>query len=413
MMFKSEVSRSELVMTGTENIARKVVFKALGQLEGAGLTLVEHRGETYLFGDRHASCQAQLIVNNPAFYKRLLTGGSIAAGEAYIDGWWDSPDMTQVVRVIAKNLAVLERLEAKMSWLSVLKDKWLHRARRNSKDSAKQNILAHYDLGNDFYRTFLDQNMLYSAAIYDSEHQELFQAQINKMDRLCRKLNLSESDHLLEIGTGWGALAIHAAKYYGCKVTTTTISDAQHQWAKERIEQEGLSDRVTLLLSDYRELTGQYDKIVSVEMIEAVGKEFLTTYIKKCQSLLKPEGLFAIQAITMNDQRYDSYSKGVDFIQKYIFPGGFLPSITTVANQMTENSDFVIRDIKDIGMDYAKTLSDWHQNFNDSVEKLTEQGFDGRFVRMWRFYLCYCEGGFLERSISTVQLVASRSGWRE
>ncbi|MGF1717015.1 SAM-dependent methyltransferase [Photobacterium chitinilyticum] len=412
-MFKSEVSRSELVMTGTENIARKVVFKALGQLEGAGLTLVEHRGETYLFGDRHASCQAQLIVNNPAFYKRLLTGGSIAAGEAYIDGWWDSPDMTQVVRVIAKNLAVLERLEAKMSWLSVLKDKWLHRARRNSKDSAKQNILAHYDLGNDFYRTFLDQNMLYSAAIYDSEHQELFQAQINKMDRLCRKLNLSESDHLLEIGTGWGALAIHAAKYYGCKVTTTTISDAQHQWAKERIEQEGLSDRVTLLLSDYRELTGQYDKIVSVEMIEAVGKEFLTTYIKKCQSLLKPEGLFAIQAITMNDQRYDSYSKGVDFIQKYIFPGGFLPSITTVANQMTENSDFVIRDIKDIGMDYAKTLSDWHQNFNDSVEKLTEQGFDGRFVRMWRFYLCYCEGGFLERSISTVQLVASRSGWRE
>ncbi len=233
--------------------------------------------------------------------------------------------MTQVVRVIAKNLAVLERLEAKMSWLSVLKDKWLHRARRNSKDSAKQNILAHYDLGNDFYRTFLDQNMLYSAAIYDSEHQELFQAQINKMDRLCRKLNLSESDHLLEIGTGWGgALAIHAAKYYGCKVTTTTISDAQHQWAKERIEQEGLSDRVTLLLSDYRELTGQYDKIVSVEMIEAVGKEFLTTYIKKCQSLLKPEGLFAIQAITMNDQRYDSYSKGgVDFIQKYIFPGAF------------------------------------------------------------------------------------------
>lgn len=412
-MLKSEASRSVIMMTGTENIARKVVFKALGQLKGAGLTLVEQQGETYLFGDRNASCQAQLRVNNAAFYKRLLTGGSIAAGEAYIDGWWDSPDLTQVVRVIAKNMTVLERLEAKVSWLSVFKNKWLHRKRRNSKDSAKQNILAHYDLGNDFYRTFLDTNMLYSAAIYDAEHQELFQAQINKMDRLCRKLKLSSSDHLLEIGTGWGSLAIHAAKYYGCKVTTTTISDAQHRWAKDRIEQEGLSDKITLLLSDYRDLTGQYDKIVSVEMIEAVGKEYLTTYIKKCQSLLKPEGLLAIQAITINDQRYDSYSKGVDFIQKYIFPGGFLPSITTVANQMTDHSDFVIRDIKDIGMDYAKTLSDWHQNFNTSVEALTKQGFDDRFVRMWRFYLCYCEGGFLERSISTVQLVASRAGWRE
>ncbi|GAB3521520.1 SAM-dependent methyltransferase [Photobacterium alginatilyticum] len=412
-MFKSDVSRSELVMTGTENIARKVIFKALELLEGAGLTVVEQSGDTYFFGERQASCQAQLIVQNPAFYKRLLSGGSIAAGESYIDGWWDSPDVTQVVRVIAKNLPVMERIEAKMSWLSVLRDKWVHRTRRNSKEAAKQNILAHYDLGNNFYRTFLDPNMLYSAAIYDDKHQELFQAQINKMDRLCRKLNLTESDHLLEIGTGWGALAIHAAKYYGCKVTTTTISDAQHQWAKERIEQEGLSGQITLLLSDYRELSGQYDKIVSVEMIEAVGKEYLTTYIKKCQSLLKPEGLLAIQAITMNDQRYDSYSKGVDFIQKYIFPGGFLPSVTTVANQMTEHSDFIIRDIKDIGMDYAKTLADWHHNFNDSIEKLTEQGFDNRFIRMWRFYLCYCEGGFLERSISTVQLVASRSGWRE
>lgn len=412
-MLKSEAGRSMPTVTATENIARQVIFKILTRLEGAGLTVVEVEGETYRFGDKQSACQAQLIVNNMSLYKRVLKGGSVAAGEAYIDGWWDSPDVTKVVRVLARNQTVLEKLEAKVGWLSKLNNWWLHRSRRNSKDTSKQNILAHYDLGNDFYRTFLDTNMVYSAGIYDGEHQELFQAQINKMDRLCRKLRLQPTDHLLEIGTGWGALAIHAAKYYGCKVTTTTISDAQHQWAKERIEREGVSDRITLLLSDYRDLTGQYDKIVSVEMIEAVGKEYLATYIKKCQSLLKPDGLLAIQAITMADQRYDRYSKGVDFIQKHIFPGGFLPSITTVANQMTAYSDFVIRDIKDIGLDYARTLSDWHQRFNASTELLAKQGFDERFIRMWRYYLSYCEGGFLERSISTVQLVASRAGWRE
>lgn len=412
-MLKSEAGRTVMPVTATENMARKLVFKILGQLKGAGLTLIEFEGETYQFGDRQSPFQAQVIVNHSGLYKRLLKGGSIAGGEAYIDGWWDSPDVTLVIRVLAKNFAVLEKLESRVGWLSSLKDWWLHRSRRNSKETSKQNILAHYDLGNDFYRTFLDINMLYSAAIYDSENQELFQAQINKMDRLCRQLRLSPSDHLLEIGTGWGALAIHAAKYYGCKVTTTTISDAQHKWARERIEKEGLSDRITLLLSDYRDLSGQYDKIVSVEMIEAVGKEYLATYIEKCQSLLKPEGLLAIQAITMADQRYERYSKGVDFIQKHIFPGGFLPSITTVANTMTECSDFVIRDIKDIGMDYARTLSDWHQKFNASTEMLNKQGFDERFIRMWRYYFCYCEGGFLERSISTVQLVASRAGWRQ
>ena len=412
-MLKSEAERTVPTVTVTENIARKVIFKVLSQLNDAGLTLIETGGETYQFGDRQSTCQAQLVVYTPSLYKRVLKGGSIAAGEAYIDGWWDSPDVTSVVRVLARNLAVLETLEARMSWLGKVRDWWLHRSRRNSKDTSKQNILAHYDLGNDFYRTFLDSNMLYSAAIYDDEHQELFQAQINKMDRLCRKLRLKPSDHLLEIGTGWGALAVHAVKYYGCRVTTTTISDAQFQWAKERIEQEGLADRITLLRSDYRDLTGQYDKIVSVEMIEAVGREYLTTYIKKCQSLLKPDGLLAIQAITMADQRYERYSKGVDFIQKHIFPGGFLPSITTLASQMTAYSDFVIRDIKDIGLDYAHTLSDWHQRFNASTKLLAKQGVDERFIRMWRYYLSYCEGGFLERSISTVQLVASRAGWRE
>ncbi|WP_299013325.1 cyclopropane-fatty-acyl-phospholipid synthase family protein [uncultured Photobacterium sp.] len=408
-MLKSEVSRFELSVRGTDFLARRAVFRVLKQLKGVGLTLIDHHGDSFQFGDAHANQQAYIIVNNPAFYKRVLKGGSIAAGEAYIDGWWDSPDITEVVRVIARNLTLLDRLEEKMSWLTAMQYKWLHRRRRNSKAVVKQNILAHYDLGNDFYRTFLDPNMLYSAAIYDENHESLFQAQINKMDRLCRQLKLCSSEHLLEIGTGWGALAIHAAKHYGCMVTTTTISDAQYDWAKSRIEQEGLTGKIILLKQDYRDLTGQYDKIVSVEMVEAVGKEYLTTYIKKCQSLLKPQGKLAIQAITIADQRYESYSKGVDFIQKHIFPGGFLPSITMLANQLTMHTDFVIRDIKDMGFDYAKTLSDWHQKFNASIDTLNKQGFDERFIRMWRFYFSYCEGGFLERRISTVQLVASRT----
>lgn len=412
-MLKRESQQLVRNRSGRHSIARDMIFKGLEQLQGAGLTLVDEQGETYFFGEHEATCQAQLVVTDTRLYRRLLTGGSIAAGEAYIDGWWNSPNLTAVIRVIARNLPVLARIESKLSWLGTLRNHWLHYTRRNSKAAAKQNILAHYDLGNDFYRIFLDSNMLYSAAIYDSTHTVLADAQVNKMDRLCRQLQLTSSDHLLEIGTGWGALAVHAAKQYGCRVTTTTISEAQYAWARQRIAQEGLTEQIELLRSDYRDLDGQYDKIVSVEMVEAVGKEYLATYIAKCQSLLKPDGLLALQAITMVDQRFERYSNGVDFIQKHIFPGGFLPSVTVLAQQMTANSDFVIRELKDIGMDYARTLADWHGHFNANLETLRQQGFDERFLRMWRYYFCYCEGGFLERSISTVQLLVSRPGWRQ
>jgi cyclopropane-fatty-acyl-phospholipid synthase len=407
-MLRSDINYSEVSASRSDNVAKKVVFKVLEKLQGVGLILVEKEGDTYHIGDQNAELQAQLIVNHPSFYKRILTGGSIGAGEAYVDGWWDSPDLTKVIRVLARNLPTLDKLEAKVGWLTTLAEKITHKVRRNNKDNARQNISAHYDLGNALYSLFLDSKMLYSCAIYRSEQDDLLSAQTHKMDRLCRQLNLKPTDHLLEIGTGWGALAIHAAKHYGCRVTTTTISKEQHAWAKECIEQQGLDDKITLLLDDYRDLTGQYDKVVSVEMVEAVGKEYLTTYIKKCQSLLKPGGLLALQTITITDQRYDSYSRGVDFIQKHIFPGGFLPSITVLVNEMTKQSDFVVRDIKDIGLDYARTLSDWHQTFNQNTDKLAQLGYDQRFVRMWRYYFCYCEGGFLERSISTVQLIASR-----
>ncbi|EAS44133.1 class I SAM-dependent methyltransferase [Photobacterium profundum] len=407
-MLRSEINYSEVSASKSDNVAKKVVFKILEKLQGVGLILIEKEGNTYHVGDQSADLQAQLMINHPGFYKRILTGGSIAAGEAYVDGWWDSPDLTKVVQVLARNLPILDKLEAKVGWMTALAEKISHKIRRNNKDNARENISAHYDLGNALYSLFLDSKMLYSCAIYRSEQDDLLTAQTHKMDRLCRQLDLKPTDHLLEIGTGWGALATHAAKHYGCRVTTTTISKEQYDWAKECVEQQGLGDKITLLLDDYRDLTGQYDKVVSVEMVEAVGKEYLTTYIKKCQSLLKPGGLLALQTITITDQRYDSYSRGVDFIQKHIFPGGFLPSVTVLVNEMTKQSDFVVRDIKDIGLDYARTLSDWHKAFNQNTDKLAQLGYDQRFVRMWRYYFCYCEGGFLERSISTVQLIASR-----
>ncbi|QUJ70417.1 class I SAM-dependent methyltransferase (plasmid) [Photobacterium sp. GJ3] len=393
------------------SMARNLVFKLLKQLRHAGLTLVDSQGETHRFGDAASDCQAHVLIKNPAVYQRLLQGGSIAAGESYIDGWWDSPDLTVVVQVLARNLPMLDRLEANTSWLTKLRDGWLHLSRKNDKAGSKKNILAHYDLGNAFYRTFLDPHMLYSCAIYDTDETSLEQAQWLKMDRLCRQLDLQPDDHLLEIGTGWGAMAIHAARHYGCRVTTTTISDAQYEYAKARVHEAGLADRITLLRQDYRDLEGQYDKLVSVEMIEAVGKAFLPTYIRQCQSLLKAGGLLAIQAITIADQRFEQYSKGVDFIQKHIFPGGFLPSVTHLAQSLTKHSDFVLRDLKDIGLDYARTLSDWHRAFNASTETLQKQGFDTQFIRMWRYYLCYCEGGFKEKTISTVQVLASRPQW--
>ncbi len=411
----SEINITETFATAStkDHIAKKVLFGILASLKGAGMTIIDHEGGAHHFGDTTSSLQAQFVVNHPSLYQRLLSGGSIAAGEAYVDGWWESPDITQVVRVMARNLPQLNKLEAKVGWITKAAWQISHKLNRNNRNNARDNISAHYDLGNDLYASFLDESMLYSSALYLTEQDDLATAQQNKMARLCDQLDLKPSDHLLEIGTGWGALAVFAAKHYGCKVTTTTISLEQHAWAKSLIEKEGLTEQITLLLDDYRELEGEYDKIVSVEMIEAVGKEYLTSYIQQCQALLRPGGLLAIQAITIADQRYDSYANNVDFIQKHIFPGGFLPSITVLTNHLTKHSDFVVRDIKDIGLDYAKTLAAWHQTFNQQTTQLGQLGYDQRFIRMWRYYFCYCEGGFLEKTISTVQLLASRPDYAD
>ncbi len=322
-------------MTALQKGARSVALKSLQLIKIGSLTLEEayegHDVTVEHFGFAHeGQPQAHIRVTHPGFYGRVLKGGSIAAAEAYMDGWWDSPNLTAVTELMARNLSALDQLEAQSSFVTRAMNKVGHWLKRNSIVRAKQNIEAHYDLGNDLYQTFLDERMLYSSALYLSTSDSLEQAQIQKMDRLCQQLQLTANDHVIEIGTGWGAMAIYMAQHYGCKVTTTTISEEQFAYAEAEITRLGLEAQITLLKQDYRLLEGQFDKLVSIEMIEAVGKAYLASYIEKCQSLLKPGGLMAIQAITIADQRYDYYSNNVDFIQKYIFPGGFLPSITVL-----------------------------------------------------------------------------------
>ncbi|RQW61985.1 SAM-dependent methyltransferase [Vibrio viridaestus] len=392
-------------------ISRGIVFKFLDSLRNGRLIVEEKfadsgHGTQFQFGEISGEVSAEGVITifDESVYSRILKGGSIAAAEAYIEGLWDSPDLTLLTQLMAANADTLDRIEAKTSWLTSLYYRLGHFMKRNSLVRAKENIHAHYDIGNSFYQLFLDEKMLYSSALFEAQNESLGEAQINKLKRLCEQLELKPSDHVIEIGTGWGAMAVYMAEHYGCRVTTTTISEEQYHYVKNLVESKGLGERITLLNQDYRELKGKYDKLVSIEMIEAVGKQYLNGYIEKCNELLNPRGKMAIQAITIADQRYESYSRNVDFIQKYIFPGGFLPSINALLNSTSSHSEFNLRCVKDIGLDYAQTLKYWRERFEQQIEKVRAQGYDERFIRMWRYYLCYCEGGFLSKSISTVQL---------
>lgn len=414
-MINSQTLALPVQLSSVQKTARNIAFSCLCKLQVGSLTVIESFSDEPAlrvreqFGKpKEGQPSAIIEVKNPAFYARLLKGGSIAAGEAYMDGWWDSPNLTQLMELMALNLSALDSIESRSSLLSKLTYQVSHWLNRNTVANSAKNIEAHYDLSNDLYQTFLDPRMLYSSAVFNDDSDSLEQAQINKMERLCQQLKLTANDSVIEIGTGWGAMAIYMAETYGCHVTTTTISEQQYQYAKQAIEAKGLTDRITLLKKDYRLLEGEFDKLVSIEMIEAVGKQFLTSYIQKCQSLLKPGGLMAIQAITIADQRYDYYSNNVDFIQKYIFPGGFLPSITALTQATTKHSDLVLRDLFDIGQDYASTLSHWYERFNVAQEQVYKLGFDERFIRMWNYYFCYCEGGFRAKSISTVHMTFQR-----
>jgi len=390
-----------------DQFCQKLLLKQLSKLQKGCLKLT-HENETTAFGDQDASLQAEIYVQHSSAYRQVLFGGSIGAGEAYMAGSWTTPNLTNVVRVFVQNIDVLDDMDTSFTFIKRLLSKFNHLLNANTLTGSKKNISAHYDLNNDFFQLFLDESMMYSSGIYLNTEDTLEQASINKLRRVCDTLKLDESDHLLEIGTGWGGLAIFAAKHYGCQVTTTTISKEQYLFAKARIREEGLEDKITLLLKDYRKVSGSFDKIVSIEMIEAVGHKFLSNYFKKCSSLLKEDGLMLLQAITIPDQRYDYYCKEPDFIKTYIFPGGHLPSLNVISRNIARHTDFQLIDFKDIGFDYAKTLNDWHKRFSDNRDKLTLLGFDETFIRMWEYYFSYCEGGFIEQSISTSQILFSK-----
>ncbi|WP_113906574.1 SAM-dependent methyltransferase [Aliidiomarina celeris] len=392
-----------------ERSARKVLFRILSHLKVGQLTIVENGEVMGVFGSANSQPQARIEVHNARTYTRFLTQGDIGAGEAFIDSDWTSSDVTQVIRLFAANLHALDSLERKVGWMSWPLRMIGHIRRRNSKRKAKENIAAHYDLGNELYTRFLDQRLQYSSAVYPAQEATLEEAQTYKLFRLCEMLELNENDQLVEIGTGWGGLAIYAAQNYGCHVTTTTISEEQYAYAKARIEALGLTDKITLLKEDYRDLTGTYDKLVSVEMIEAVGAEYLPEFFRKCSSLLKPDGRMVLQSITIADQRLKAYNRNVDFIQKHIFPGGYLPSMELLAKMYRKYTDMNIRLVDDIGLHYADTLKDWRVNFNQKLNELEAFGYDDRFSRLWNYYLCYCEGGFRERTVSAVQLMATKS----
>ncbi|TWC51754.1 cyclopropane-fatty-acyl-phospholipid synthase [Pseudomonas sp. SJZ080] len=392
-------------LTGT--VLRRGVLRQLAQLKHGQLVVVED-GERHVFGTVGSHLLGEIHVLDAATWGLVASNGSIGAGEAFIHGYWSSPDLTAVVRVFVSNLEVLDALEGGLAKLGRPFVHGLHWLNRNTRKGSQKNIAAHYDLGNDLFEQFLDPTMMYSAAQFLSPEDSLEQAQLNKLERICQKLDLKPSDHLLEIGTGWGSMALYAAQNYGCKVTTTTLSKEQHAFTAQRIEALGLQEQVTLLLKDYRDLTGQYDKLVSIEMIEAVGHRFLPTYFKQCAHLLKSNGLMLLQAITIREQRYEQAKGSVDFIQRYIFPGGALPCVQKMLEIVSRDTDMNLLHMEDFGLHYARTLRLWHENFRRAQGRLSELGYDDYFLRLWEFYLCYCEGGFLERTIGTAQLLLAK-----
>ena len=383
------------------------MLRQLSQLKSGHLVVTEN-GERLIFGDSGAGLVGEVQIHDTSVWGMIASNGSIGAGEAFIHGYWSSPDLTKVIRVLVSNMDVLDAMEGGLARLGRPLIRGLHWINRNTRKGSQKNIAAHYDLGNDMFEQFLDPTMMYSAAQFLTADDTLEQAQLNKLQRICQKLDLKPADHLLEIGTGWGSMALYAAQHYGCKVTTTTLSKEQFDYTQTRIEALGLQEQVTLLLEDYRDLTGQYDKLVSIEMIEAVGHHFLPSYFKQCARLLKPHGLMLLQAITIREQRYEQAKSSVDFIQRYIFPGGALPSVQKMLEIVGKDTDMNLMHMEDFGLHYAKTLRLWHENFRRAHGRLTELGYDEYFLRLWEFYLCYCEGGFLERSIGTAQLLLAK-----
>lgn len=390
-----------------------VVIAALCKMNKGFLKLSLPNGENLQIGDPNSNYIANLTVKDVAFFKRVVLYGDIGFGEAYVDGLWETDSITNVIKWIILNIENAPSVSgSKVKTLGLNLFKWFnriyHNSRSNSLTGSQKNIAEHYDLNNDFFATFLDPSLTYSSAYFKTPNLTLTEAQEEKYSRLCKQLQLKASDHVLEIGSGWGANAIFMAKNYGCKVTTITISKEQQKLGQERVAAAGLSDQIQIIIKDYRNIEGQFDKIVSVEMLEAVGHNYLETYFAKCAEVLKPNGIFAFQVITSPDSRYNNLRKGVDWIQKHIFPGSLLPSVAVINKAINNTSDLTMVDLKDLGLDYAKTLNIWFEKFNQNLPEVKALGFDDRFIRKWNYYLNYCEAAFEMRNINVMQMVYTR-----
>jgi len=379
-----------------------------------GTLLIEEGDELHRFGDPEdtSGIKAKIVIEDASTYRDIAFGGSIGGAEAYMHGKWSTPNLLDVVRLMSINIDFLNAMDDAKPIMQRIADKLFHWLNRNTEKQARNNISSHYDLSNEFFALFLDPEMMYSSAIFPHAQANLDEAALHKLEVICRKLDLQPSDHLLEIGTGWGGLAIYAAKKFGCRVTTTTISREQYETARRRVREEGLGERVTVMLEDYRNLRGRFDKLVSIEMIEAVGHAYYKQYFGGCASLLKDDGLMLLQAITIPDQRFEYAQKSVDFIQRYIFPGGSLPSHEAILTSVKTHTDLLMVGMQEIGEDYAKTLEIWRERFMAQLDRVRDLGFDDYFIRMWNYYLCYCQGGFEERIIGTSQILFAKPEWR-
>lgn len=401
------ITATQPFMHWLDKICRTALFRTLENVH-TGCVQVQEGDTVHTFGQASAHFAARLVIHDYEAYRNIALNGSVGAGESYMTGDWSSPDLPMLIRVLARNKDVVDNIDGGLANIGKLFLQGFHYLNRNTEKGSKRNIAAHYDLGNAMFELFLDPTMMYSSGIFPSASASMEEASVYKLDRICRKLRLNADDHLLEIGTGWGSMAIHAAKHYGCRVTTTTISEEQYAWAERRIAEEGLQNKITLLKQDYRLLEGQYDKLVSIEMIEAVGHQFLDTYTATISRLLKDDGIALLQAITIDDQRYEQAKTDVDFIKRYIFPGSFIPCVTAIAQSFTRSSDMKMIHMEDITPHYARTLAAWRERFLHNQDKIKALGYDDTFIRLWDFYFAYCEGGFAERVIGDVQVIFAK-----
>ena len=407
---RAGIYSSASVPTGALNaLGRRLLFKALAGLRGAWLELHLPEG-TRSFGDPASSLRACATIHDPRVFTLAALRGEVGLGEAFVEGYWSSPDPVAVIRLAVRNLAALDGGGGALAWVAKALLRLRHLGRGNSRAGSRRNIAAHYDLGNEFYGLWLDRSMAYSSAFFSRADATLEEAQEAKYARICDRLRLGSGDHLLEIGTGWGGFALYAGRRHGCRITTTTISREQFQYASERIQEAGLADRVTVLLQDYRDLQGSYSKAVSIEMFEAVGLKHYDSFFAAVDRLLEPGGSCLIQTITMNERRFPAYIRSTDWIQQYVFPGAELASVTEIQRSLVRATELSLFFLEDLGAHYGRTLELWRARFNARQDAVRALGFDERFLRLWNHYLASCEGAFRERYIGVVQLLLAKNG---